>query len=354
MLAAVRARDRRYEGVFVFGVRTTGVYCRPGCPARTPRPENLSFHADSGHAEAAGLRPCRRCRPDRLVATAPGWVLALEAELEQRGASRLSDDDLRARGLEPRTVRRAFLARHGLTFHAWQRARQLATARDGLQRGQRVIDAGLGAGYESSSGFRGAFATLFGTPPGHVDAARACVGRALPSPLGPLLAVASDRGLCLLEFADRPTLGAQARSLARWRDAVVVPGTNRHLAQLERELGEYFARRRRAFEVPLDLAGPPFHVEVWQALQCIPYGETRSYGELARELGRPSGQRAVAGANRANRLAIVLPCHRVVGQGSRLTGYAGGLWRKRRLLELEQGGRGPAGGEVPFPNFRSR
>jgi AraC family transcriptional regulator of adaptative response/methylated-DNA-[protein]-cysteine methyltransferase len=263
-------------------------------------------------------------------------VLALEAELEARPAVRLSDEDLRTRGLEPRTVRRAFLARHGLTFHAWQRARRLAGAHGGLRRGRRVIEAGMDAGYASTSGFREAFGALFGAPPARAAETSACVGRTLASPLGPLLAVTSDRGVCLLEFADRPSLGEQARSLARWRGAVVVPGTSAHLEQLEAELAEYFRGARRAFGVPLDLSGPPFHLQVWRALRRIPYGETRSYGQLAVALGRPGAQRAVASANRANRLAILLPCHRVVGQDGRLTGYAGGLWRKRRLLELER------------------
>lgn len=337
MLAAVRRRDARYEGVFVLAVRTTGVACRPGCPARTPRPENLEFFADLEAAEAAGFRPCRRCRPERAAGAAPEWMAGLERELELRPRLALSDADLVARGLEPRRVRRAWLARTGTTFHAWQRARRLGLAHDALRDGRGGDEAGFDAGYASASGFREAFGKLFGAPPARAARSRRLLrARLLPSPLGPVLAAAGDEGLCLLEFADRKGLGGQARSLLRWHDAAVVPGEHAHLTQLERELDEYFAGRNTRFDVPLDLRGPPFHVAVWRALLSIPPGETRGYAELARSLGRPDAQRAVASANGCNRISIVVPCHRVIGSDGRLVGYGGGLWRKRRLLEFER------------------
>jgi AraC family transcriptional regulator of adaptative response/methylated-DNA-[protein]-cysteine methyltransferase len=336
MLAAVRRRDARYEGVFVIAVRTTGIACRPGCPARTPRPENLEFFADLAAAEAAGFRACLRCRPERAAGAAPTWMAELESELARHPARTLSDGDLAARGLEPRRVRRAWLARNGQTFHAWQRARRLGLAHDALRSGRGADDAGFDAGYASASGFREAFGKLFGAPPASAArSTRVLRARLLASPLGPILAAASDDGLCLLEFADRKGLPGQARSLLRWHDAAVVPGEHAHLAQLERQLAQYFAGRRARFDLPLDLRGPPFHVAVWRALLEIPPGETRGYAELARSLGRPDGQRAVASANGCNRISIVVPCHRVIGSDGKLVGYGGGLWRKRRLLELE-------------------
>jgi AraC family transcriptional regulator of adaptative response/methylated-DNA-[protein]-cysteine methyltransferase len=341
MLAAVRDRDRRYEGVFVFGVRSTGVYCRPGCPARTPRPENLAFYADGEAAEADGLRPCLRCRPERAAGAAPAWMEELEAELAC-GAERLSDADLAARGLESKAVRRAFQARYGMTFHAWQRARALARARARLQTGDSVLGAALESGYASSSGFRSAFAQQFGAPPARSRTAGVCVVIWIPSPLGALLAVASERGVCMLEFSDRSDLAQLARALANGRSAALVPGTNRHLDQLAAELGQYFAGRRTEFDVALDVAGAPFQRAVWEALRAIPPGETRSYAELASALGRPGAQRAVARANASNHLAILIPCHRVIGSDGRLVGYGGGLWRKRRLLELEAAATRPA------------
>ncbi len=337
MLAAVRRRDERYEGVFGVAVRSTGVCCRPGCPARAARPENLVFFHDLAAAEAAGFRPCRRCRPEIAAGSGPAWMEHLLAEIGRQGAQRLSDDDLRARGLEPRAVRRAFLSRFGQTFHAWQRARSLGLAHASLRQGAETGEAGLDAGYGSESGFREAFARLFGASPGRARGAQVLAGTLLPSPLGPLIAAASDAGVCLLEFADRRGLPGQAKSLSRWLDATVVPGSNEHLEELAAELDEYFAGCRRVFDVPLDLKGPPFHLAVWRGLCQIPHGETRSYAELARSLGRPTALRAVAQANGKNRVAILVPCHRVIGSDGRLTGYGGGLWRKQRLLDLEAG-----------------
>lgn len=335
MQAAVRARDRRYEGVFVFGVRTTGVYCRPGCPARAPRPANVAFFADGEAAQAEGLRPCRRCHPERAAGAAPNWLVELESELACSPSERLSDADLAERGLEPKTVRRAFLARYGVTFHAWQRASALARAREQLGSGESVLGSALEGGYASSSGFRSAFSHLFGTPPARGRSAGICVARLVPSPLGALLLVASERGLCMSEFADHDDIADRARALARSRAAALVPGTNRHLEQVELELCEYFAGRRTRFATALDVDGAPFQLEVWEALRSIPPGATRSYAQIATALGRPGAQRAVARANASNRISILIPCHRVIGSDGRLTGYGGGLWRKRRLLELE-------------------
>ena len=335
MHTAVRERDTSYEGVFVLGVRTTGIYCRPGCPARTPRPENIRFFPDGRAAEEGGFRACRRCRPEQAAGEAPPWMERLLTELERPDAPRLSDADLEVRGLEPRAVRRAFRRRFGTTFHAWQRAHHLGLAHESLRAGATTGAAGLAAGFSSASGFRDAFAKLFGAPPGRARERVACVGTLLTSPLGPLLAVASERGVCLLEFSDRRGVPGQARSLTKWLRAEVVPGSNEHIEELAAELDEYFHGRRTRFDVPLDLAGPPFHLEVWKRLQAIPSGQTTSYGELAAELGRPQAQRAVARANGCNRVSILVPCHRVIGADGRLVGYGGGLWRKRRLLELE-------------------
>jgi AraC family transcriptional regulator of adaptative response/methylated-DNA-[protein]-cysteine methyltransferase len=260
---------------------------------------------------------------------------ALESELACDGSERLTDADLARRGLEPKTVRRAFFARYRMTFHAWQRAQGLARARERLEGGESVLAAGLDGGYASTSGFRSAFSQLFGAPPSRGRAASVCRARLLPSPLGALIAVASERGICLVEFADHAHLERQTRDLARRRASALVPGSNRHLEQLALELREYFAGRRLVFEVELDVAGAPFQLAVWEALRAIPAGQTRSYAELAAALGRPGAQRAVARANASNHLAILIPCHRVIGSDGRLVGYGGGLWRKRRLLELE-------------------
>ena len=160
----------------------------------------------------------------------------------------------------------------------------------------------------------------------------------LDGPLGPLVAGATDEAICLLEFTDDRRLETQLKTMARRFDARLVAGSNRHLDQLRSELAEYFAARRQAFNVPLLSPGTEFEERVWAELRRIPYGQTRSYEDLARTLGRPNAQRAVGTANGRNRIAIVIPCHRVVNKSGKLGGYGGGLWRKQALLDLERGG----------------
>jgi AraC family transcriptional regulator of adaptative response/methylated-DNA-[protein]-cysteine methyltransferase len=222
-----------------------------------------------------------------------------------------------------------------MTFQAYQRTHGLGLALARLGRGEELAGLGHEVGFESSSGFREAFGRLFGAPPGSARDRRAVVASMLTSPLGPLVAAATERGVCMLEFADRRGLQGQAAALARSTGRAVVPGRNQHLEQLAAELGAWFARSRTAFSVPLDTAGTDFQTAVWRHLLTIPYGQTRSYEQVAHAVGRPRAQRAVGRANGQNRVSIVIPCHRVVQKDGGLRGYAGGLWRKRWLLELE-------------------
>lgn len=334
---ARRARDASYDGVFFLAVATTGIFCRPSCPSRAPRPENIRYFASAREAMFAGFRPCLRCRPLEVGGAPPAWVAPLLAELERDPAARLDDAELRRRGLEPARVRRFFLKEYGMTFHAFRRARRVGGALDAIRRGEGAENAGWDAGFESASGFREAFARVLGTPPGRAAADLDCVRLAwIESPVGPLLAGATERGVALLEFTDRRALEAQLETLRRRLGRPLVPGAHPHLDRLRAELAEYFDGRRQVFELPLDLAGTPFEMAVWRELLGIPYGSTRSYEEMAERIGRPGAQRAVGTANGRNRIAIVVPCHRVVNKSGELGGYGGGLWRKRILLDLEQ------------------
>jgi AraC family transcriptional regulator of adaptative response/methylated-DNA-[protein]-cysteine methyltransferase len=255
--------------------------------------------------------------------------------------------------IEPARVRRYFAARYGLTFQAYCRARRLARAFESIRNGQSIDEAVFDTGYESHSGFRDAFRAAFGTPPGSVKqgamtstAAAAITLAWIETPLGPMIAGANDSGLCVLEFTDRRMLEQQLATLRKRFHAAFVPGEHRYLAQLRDQLQEYFAATRQTFTVPLAAPGTPFEERVWRALKEIPYGETRSYADIAREVGSPAAVRAVGRANGMNRIAIVIPCHRVVNKSGALGGYGGGLWRKRRLLHLES--RGPEPGALDF------
>ncbi len=203
-----------------------------------------------------------------------------------------------------------------------------------LRRGRSLDSVIARNGYESHSGFRTAFERTFGGPPSHVRRAGAIVTTQIASPLGLLTAAAVDDGLCLLEFEPRD--GRSEAWLTKRFAAAAVPGSHRWLDQIRAELGDYFSGRRREFTVPVVTPGTPFQEAVWTALRAIPYGATCSYADIARAVGSPNAVRAVGQANGGNRVAIVVPCHRVVNAGGRLGGYGGGLWRKQFLLDLER------------------
>ncbi len=335
MMVAFLGRDSSYDGVFVTAVTTTGIFCRPTCPARKPRPENIEFYRAPTDALVAGFRPCKRCRPLALDAATPEWVDELLADVEADPLRRWKDHDLRDRGLDPDTVRRWFQRHHGITFHTYHRSRRLGLALGQIRSGEDVTSAAFGSGYESLSGFNDAFRQLFGDPPSRSTTPVVKVHR-IPTPLGPMVAGATDDALCLLEFGERRMLATQLERLRKRLDCAMVPGRNPVIDQISEELGAYFAGRLTDFSVPLEDPGTQFQRTVWQALRAIPYGTTSSYADLAKDIGRPTAVRAVARANGDNRLAILIPCHRVVGSDGSLTGYGGGLWRKQRLLDLER------------------
>lgn len=341
LLRAFAQRDRSFDGLFVAAVKTTAIFCRPTCPAKRPRPENVEFFATAREALFSGFRPCKRCRPLAAIGAAPEWLAPLLTAIEREPQRRFRDRDLRELGLDPVRVRRWFMKEHGMTFQAVSRARRLGSAFTALKEGRKLDHVGFDVGFESHSGFRDAFAKWFGAPPGRTMN-RAGVGGCITfawieSPLGPLVAAAVEEGVCLLEFSDRRMLEAQLATLRRRIDRPAVPGDHRHLRQLRRELADYFAGTRRTFDVPVFTPGSEFQQRVWRELARIPSGETRSYVELARAIGSPKAARAVGRANGMNRVAIVLPCHRVVNDDGKLGGYGGGVWRKQRLLELERG-----------------
>jgi len=340
MMQAFLARDAEYDGVFFTGVRTTGIFCRTTCPARKPRPENLEFFGSGREALLAGFRPCRRCRPLDPRGTPPPWLRDLLEAVDRDPARRWRDADLRERGLSPERVRRWFQEQHGMTFHAYSRARRLGMALGTIQVGESVLEAALDHGFESLSGFNEAFRRALGDAPTRLKTIPVVTVNRIPTPLGPMVGGATGKAVCFLEFADRRGLETQLRTLCRRTGGPVVPGTTPLLDRLAAELEGYFAGRLRRFTVPLATPGTPFQTAVWKALRRIPYGSTISYSELAGRIGRPTAVRAVAKANGDNRIAVIIPCHRVVGADGRLTGYGGGLWRKQRLLDLETGNRG--------------
>lgn len=336
MLRAFARRDPQFDGVFFVAVRTTSVFCRPVCRAKPPRPENVEFFATARDAMYHGYRPCKLCRPLDGGTPPPPLIERLMKLVEQSPQTKLRERDLHNLGIDPSTARRQFLAHTHMTFTAYQRARRMGAALRGVRGGAPVICTQHAAGFESASGFREAFARLFGARPDAGVTVNILSSESISTPLGPMLGVASDDGIVLFDFADRKGLERAILSLRRRLDAVVVPGENAHLTQLRREIGEYFRGERESFEVRIASIGSDFQRRCWNYLRSIPHGQTRSYAEEARSIGNPAAVRAVASANGMNYIAILIPCHRVIGSNGELTGYGGGLARKRWLIDHER------------------
>jgi AraC family transcriptional regulator of adaptative response/methylated-DNA-[protein]-cysteine methyltransferase len=336
MERALQDRDPSFDGIFFVAVRTTGVFCRPSCPAKTALARNRRYFPSATEALRAGFRPCRRCRPLATNGRPPAWVQQLLQQVDRDRSNRLTDAALRNLGIEPARVRRYFRKNYGMTFQTFCRRRRMGTALLEIGQGVKADHVGWSHGYQSVSGFRDAFRQTFGKPPGHIESTDCIVIDWVESPIGPLVLGAKSDGICLLEFSDPRRLQKQLEQLRNSHGCPVVPGQHKHLDQLKEQLTNYFEGRLTKFQIPISIKGTLFQESVWNGLLQVPYGETQSYAGLAQAIGHPRAVRAVGRANGQNRIAIVIPCHRVINKNGKMGGYGGGLWRKQFLLDLER------------------
>jgi AraC family transcriptional regulator of adaptative response/methylated-DNA-[protein]-cysteine methyltransferase len=336
--AAVVARDPQADGKFFYSVRTTGVYCRPSCAARTPRPENVEFHRSAADAERAGFRPCKRCKPDqpRLAEQHAARVAEL-CRLIENAEQAVSLQELANHvGLSPYHLHRVFKAVTGLTPKAYAAAHRAKRVRAELDRASTVTEAIYGAGYNSTGRFYEESNQALGMPPTNYRAGgvnttiRFAIGECS---LGSILVAASERGVCAILLGDDPDQLARALQ-DRFPRANLIGG-DAEFEQLVAKVVGFVEAPRLGLELPLDVRGTAFQQRVWQALREIPAGETASYTDIAKRIGAPGSVRAVAQACAANVLAVAIPCHRVVRNNGALSGYRWGVERKRALLEKE-------------------
>lgn len=330
---AVCERDAAQDGRFVFAVRSTGIYCRPSCPARRPRRENVSFHLDADAAAAAGFRPCKRCSPQgQSPAEQLDALVVAACELLNTSEPPLTLAQLAARiGLSTSHLARAFKARTGLTPKAWSEAQRRARLEQQLPAAGSVLDAALSAGY---SGTRALYQQPAALSP--AQRRKKAAGEQLrysiaPCPLGQVLLASSTKGICALLLGDEP-----AELLAELQQrfaAAELRADDTGLGESLRQVLTQISEPQRAAQLPLDIRGTVFQQQVWRALQQIPVGQTRNYAELAAQLG--SHPRAVARACASNPLGLLVPCHRVIASDGSLSGYRWGLVRKAALLEGE-------------------
>lgn len=329
---SVLAKDRRFDGAFVTGVHSTGIYCRPSCPARLPLRRNVRFYATPEAAAAAGLRPCKRCSPHTLSAEEACVLAAIDAIRENGGMTLEQLANLT--GYTATHFQRLFKRSTGLSPAAFAKACREERVRDALSRGLGVTEALSASGYGGAAAFYSETKGKLGMTAS--EWARGGAGKVihwavLPTSLGAMLVAATDRGVCCLAFAQ-----GEAELRARFPKAALVPADDGFRDLFAQVLSAVERPGPGSAAIPLDVHGTAFQQRVWEELRRIPHGETRSYGELAAALGSPKASRAVGGANGANHIAVLIPCHRVIAADGSLGGYAYGLEIKAELLKREK------------------
>lgn len=330
-------RDPSFEGRAFVGVSTTGVFCCLGCPAKKPKRENCQFFETAAACLKAGYRACKRCHPLRPGLAADPLVRSLMDELEAEPGKRWTESMVRERGHDPATVRRIFRRHFGTTFLDLARLYRQREGFRAISESAPEIKAQFDAGFDSSSDLQAALVRLLGQPPPELARGEGLWCDWIQTPLGAMISVADQERLHLLEFADRRALPTELRKLQRFARGRIGIGRPDPIESVSGELKSFFEGQSACFQTPLALHGTAFARSVWEELQQIPAGETRSYRDLAYALGRPSAVRAVANANGQNQIAILIPCHRVIGADGSMVGYGGGLWRKQKLIQLEKG-----------------
>ncbi len=332
---ALLERAAEFVGIFYVGVKTTSVFCIATCHARKPKKENVEFYTSFKEALDAGYRPCKVCKPTENANQAPESVERAIKMVKDNPKEKVTDYQLKQNEISPELVRRWFNKHYGMTFQAFQRMYRINNALKELKEGKNATNTAFDSGYESLSGFGYTYKKVVGkSPKNSIENSVILISR-LTTPLGPMFVCATDKGVCLLEFVDRRMLETEFKDLQRLLKAKIITGENPHIKQAKKELTEYFSGQRTHFDVALDTPGTDFQNSVWNCLHQIPYGETRSYQQQAESINNPKAVRAVASANGFNRISIIIPCHRVIGKNGQLTGYGGGLERKRWLIEHE-------------------
>lgn len=336
--SAVVARNPAAEGTFFYSVKTTGIYCRPSCPSRPARPENVQFHLTAANAERAGFRPCKRCKPDQpqMAEQHTTLVTDLCRFIENAEQTPSLHELAKYAGLSTYHLHRIFKSVIGVTPKAYAAAHRASRVHTGLKRSNTVTEAIYDAGYNSNGHFYEKSNQILGMTPTHYRSGgtnteiRFAIGQCS---LGAILVAASKRGVCAILLGDEPD--ALIRDLQdRFPHAILV-GSDAEFEQLVAKVVGFVEAPGIGLDLPLDVRGTAFQQRVWQALQEIPVGETVSYTDVAHRIGAPKAVRAVAGACAANALAVAIPCHRVVRIDGGLSGYRWGVERKRTLLDRE-------------------
>jgi len=332
---ALVEKDTKYIGLFYVGVKTTSVFCISTCTARKPKFENVLFYSGFKDALDNGFRPCKICKPTQNANQTPTLVAQAIIMVKESPKTKIADWMLREKGISPEMVRRWFKKHYKMTFHAYQRMYRINNALIELKAGKNTTDTALDSSFESLSGFGYTFKKTVGKSPTKALQENTILLSRITTPIGPMFICTTEKGVCLIEFVDRRMLETEFKDLQKLLNAKILMGENEHSKKAKKELKDYFSGTLKTFSFPIHSPGTEFQQTVWKGLNSIGYGTTASYQEQAEILNKPKAVRAVASANGFNRIAIAIPCHRVIGKDGKLTGYGGGLERKRWLLNHE-------------------
>lgn len=329
-------RNTEYDGTFFTAVKTTGIFCHPSCRARIPKAKNVVFYASIQDALQNGFRPCKVCKPMEKIGETPSYIKNIIKELQQNPHKKISDEQLKQKGIEPHTIRRWFKKHYNITFHAFQRMLRINYAFNHIKKGNSITHSAFESGYDSLSGFNESYRSIFGVSASQSKNRTVINVLRFSSPIGSIIACATEKGICFLGFIGQKRIQQQFNQIQKHFDAVILPGRNQHLTKVKKEINEYFEGKRKSFTVTLDIVGTDLQKDAWKALEKIPYGKTISDKEQASSISKTQNVRVIASANGANKISIIIPCHRVIGSSKRPSDYAGGLHRKSWLLNFEK------------------
>lgn len=329
----IETKDKKFDTQFLFAVKTTKIFCRPSCRAKKPKKENTLFYKTSKQAIQNGFRPCKICKPMEDINSTPDFIKKLIKEVETNPQKKIKDYDLKLQGLEPNTIRRWFKKNHNITFQAYQRMYRINHAFNQINEltTSKIVK---NTGFKSISGFNQSWKNLFNSSPKSNENKDIINIKRIDTKLGPIFICATQKGICLLEFTDRKMLETEFKDLKNRLNSIILPGENKHIINAEKQINQYFEKKRTQFNIELDMQGTKFEKNVWENLIKIKYGENLTYKNLSKQLNQPFQK--IKNAIGKNKISIIIPCHRMLGENKNLTNYGGGIERKKYLLNLEK------------------
>ena len=331
MINAFLKKKKKYEEVFFVGVKSTGTLHKSTCGVRKPEKKNMDFFSSAKVALDYGYRPCKVCHPLLPASTAPDWIKNLLDEVDHDAEFKIRDSELVKKGIDPNKIRRWFKRNHGITFQGYLKYNRINHRFGNICYNKKLA---VHSAYHTRKPLD-QVAEEQDKYKGEENPKQWIAISRIETPIGPLLAGANEDGICLLEFTDRRMLETQIKILEKRLNAELYSGKSPYFKPLAKQIAEYFSGDRHEFDIPLVTPGTPFQKEVWEAITTVPFGKIRTYKQQSIQINNPKAVRAVGSANGDNRIAIIIPCHRILGNNGALVGYGGGLWRKRFLLELE-------------------